>query len=119
MRLFWYRSASHRSDFIFFARSEAEAQRLCAQILADMRALGWHANLTKSQLAPSQRVTYLGYELCSAPRPFLQVPSTKIRKCRERIRYMLSRRGRHGAAVSFEGATVARVAGSEYCRACT
>ena len=44
------------SDFIFFARSADEAERLCARVLADMRELGWHVNTAKSQLVPAQRV---------------------------------------------------------------
>ena len=102
---------SRCSDFIFFARSAAEAEALCARVLADMRGLGWCVNTSKSQLAPSQRVTYLGYELCSAPSPFMQVPAAKIRKCRESIRYLVSRREQFGADVAFQGATVARLAG--------
>lgn len=78
-----------------------------------MRRLGWYVNMAKSQLQPAQRVTYLGLELCSTPSPFLQVPADKIRRCREQIRYMLGRRAERGAAVSFEGRTVARLAGSE------
>ena len=92
---------SRCSDFIFFARSAAEAEALCAHVLADMRGLGWCVNTAKSQLAPSQRVTYLGYELCSAPSPFMQVPAAKIRKCRESIRYLVSRREQFGADVAF------------------
>lgn len=79
-----------------------------------MQRLGWQVNLEKSQLQPAQRVTYLGYELCSTPKPFLQVPALKVRACREKIRYMLSRRDKLGPSVPFEGRTVAAVAGSEY-----
>lgn len=37
-----------RSDFIFFARSAEEAERLRAEVLSDMRTLGWHINTSKS-----------------------------------------------------------------------
>lgn len=106
--------AAARSDFIFFARTAEEAAQLRDRVLADMRRLGWHVNMTKSQLQPSQRVTYLGLELCSTPEPFLQVPGKKLQKCRDRIRYMLSRREERGPGVAFEGRTVARLAGSEW-----
>ena len=85
------------------------------RVLADMRRLGWYPNLEKSQLQPSQRVTYLGYELCSAPCPFVQVPSHKVRACLDGIRYMRKRREEAGPAVTFTGRKVARVAGGE-CR---
>lgn len=106
--------ATARSDFIFFARTAAEAAQLRDRVLADMNRLGWCVNMTKSQLQPAQRVTYLGLELCSMPSPFLQVPADKIRRCRDQIRYMLRRRTELNPSVAFEGRTVARLAGSEY-----
>lgn len=109
------RCSNYIDDFIFFARSREEAEGLRDRVLADMERLGWYVNIPKSQLAPAQRVTYLGYELCSTPHPFLQVPAQKVRACREKIRYMLGRRDSLGTSVSFEGRTVAAVAGSE-CR---
>ena len=102
------------SDFIFFARTAEEAAQLRDRVLADMRRLGWHVNMAKSQLQPAQRVTYLGLEFCSTPAPFLQVPAKKVQKCRDQIRYMLSRRADRGPSVPFEGRTVARLAGSKW-----
>lgn len=108
------RCSNYIADYIFYASSAGEAERLCARVLSDMCELGWHVNTAKSQLTPSQRVTYLGYALCSMPRPFLQVPPSKIRACRDSIRYLLSRRKEQGGSVVFEGATVARLTGSKW-----
>lgn len=58
-------------------------------LLTTLRSLGLHVNIEKSVLTPTQRLVYLGMELCTEGRPTFSVPRAKIKAIRHEISRLL------------------------------
>lgn len=106
------RCSNYIDDFIFFASTTAEAERIRVVVLGDLSRLGWFVSLHKSMLAPGTRVRYLGLEFCSMPVPHLRIPKDKVDRVKKSLGDILtscSRKGLHNAR--FRGRTIASVVG--------
>jgi len=67
-------------DAVFFARTDAAAERLRALVLGDLTRLGWFISPEKSMLQWGTTDVHLGLQLCSVPVPHLRVPEGKLLK---------------------------------------
>lgn len=62
-----------------------DALALCAELLRELRDLGWVVNAEKSQLVPSQQSEFLGYAIDTA-RGLLSVPPSRVAALRSALR---------------------------------
>ena len=85
IRCQWY-----LDDGLIAARSADELRVAVARTIRFLHALGFQVNTDKSQMRPSQRVRYLGLELCTAAERFsLAAPRDKLSDLRRQARKVL------------------------------
>lgn len=69
-------------DWLFIADSEENLQKQLDMAIKFMRSLGFIINIEKSELTPTQKIEFLGFELNSIEMS-ISVPRTKIIKLRQ------------------------------------
>lgn len=99
------RCSNYIDDFIFFAASVEEAERVRALVLRDLSDLGWYISPGKCMLQPGTMVEYLGLVFCSLPEPHVRVPHHKLQRAQALFQGAL----RKAAAVGPEGVAAGKV----------
>uniref|UniRef100_A0A383WKW3 Reverse transcriptase domain-containing protein n=1 Tax=Tetradesmus obliquus TaxID=3088 RepID=A0A383WKW3_TETOB len=92
------RCSNYIDDFIFFAASLEEAERIRAQVLRDLTALGWFISPGKCMLQPGTMVEYLGLVFCSLPEPHVRVPHKKLERAQALFQGVLRKEAAVGPA---------------------
>ena len=82
------RSIVFLDDMLLMARSRERLLRQVQEIVQLLQLLGFVVNFEKSQLNPTQRIQYLGFEIDSV-RMRISLPMEKVARIRQECQWAL------------------------------
>ena len=88
-----FRACFYIDDFLLMSKAESVQQHK-SLLLSTLAKLGWQVNWSKSKLAPTQAIPYIGYIITTNDQsgfPTLTIPSERIYKLKKDITRLLKR----------------------------